>query len=249
MHNEKTQVVYLYDGSFEGFLTCVYEYYYSFNTPVDIVSDEDFSASFYPILKIETDTKKASKVKKAIEEKISFYSPSFLKDCLLCTGIGVEMNMLLYVVNGFKYGGGIYHNYKIDCVNFLRKAERNLEKEKHLYLGITRFSKINDTYIAKVEPNNRILYKIQDHFLQRNFDLPIVIYDVTHKEVLLGYKFKAQIVKVDKLDIPDITKDEKELKALWKNYYDTISIKERYNPRCRDNFIPKYRHKYMDELN
>jgi hypothetical protein len=29
------------------------------------------------------------------------------------------------------------------------------------------------------------------------------------------------------------------MQRLWKNFYDTIAIKERFNPKCRMNFMPK----------
>ena len=32
---------------------------------------------------------------------------------------------------------------------------------------------------------------------------------------------------------------KKQMQEMWKNFYDTIAIKERFNPRCRMNFMPK----------
>ncbi len=248
MLNKKQEVVYLYDGSFDGFLSCVHEYYYSNYTPVQIVYDVLYQPSFYDTIYIQTDFNKSEKVKSAIISKFSNFAYDFLEDCLLCEGEDVEMNMLEFIVLAFKKGFSIFHNYNIKSVEKLRKLNNNLRKEAHLYLGIVRFQKINETYVSRIETNNRILSKIAYHFKTRNLDLPFVIYDETHKELLMGTREKTKIVQIDNLEIPNITKDEEDLQKLWKKYYDTISIKERYNPRCRDNFIPKYRHKHMTEL-
>ncbi len=248
MLNEKQDVVYLYDGSFEGFLCCVYDYYYSSYTPVKIVYDVLYQPSFYDTVYIKTDFLKSEKVKMAILAKLSNFAYNFIKDCLLCDEEDIEMAMLEFIVLAFKDGFKIYHNYNIPAVEKLRKAHKNITREAHLYLGIVRFQLINNTYISKIEPNNRILSKISYHFKTRNLDLPFVIYDETHKEILMGTREKTKIIQVDNLEIPKITKYEEDLQILWKKYYDTISIKERYNPRCRDNFIPKYRHKHMTEL-
>ncbi len=248
MLNEKLEVVYLYDGSFEGFLSCVYSYYYSNYKPVDIVYDVLYQPSFYDTVYIKTEIEKSEKVKTAIIKKLSKFAFYFLKDCLLCEGENIEMNMLDFIIRAFKDGFSIYHNYDIKSVEILRKLHLNLTREAHLYLGIVRFQKINNTYISKIEPNNRILYKIATHFKTRNLDLPFVIYDENNKELLMGTNKKTKIVKIDNLEIPKIDDNEEDFEKLWKKYYDTISIKERYNPKCRDNFIPKYRHKHMTEL-
>ncbi len=248
MLKEKIEVVYLYDGSFEGFLSCVYENYYSNYTPVNIVYDVLYQPSFYDTIYIKTNEVNYKKVSDAIKNKISKFTLNFLRDCFLCEGENIEMQMLDFIINLFKSGFSVYNNYNINSTVALRKLHKNITREAHLYLGIVRFQKINNTYVSRIEPNNRILYKIANHFKTRNLDLPFVIYDENHKELLMGTREKTKIIQVDNLEIPSITKEEENLEKLWTKYYDTISIKERYNPRCRDNFIPKYRHKHMTEL-
>ena len=44
--NHAQQVIYVYDGSFEGFLCCVYNYYYNRLKPVAIMSQDNFTPSF-----------------------------------------------------------------------------------------------------------------------------------------------------------------------------------------------------------
>ena len=236
---QRTDVIFVYDGTFEGFLCCVHEYYYSSFNPVEIVSEDNIETSFYQFVTIETDRYKADKVSRAIEEKISPYTVRFLQECLLCYGREKEYHMLWYVIKGFKKGAGIYQLVEDSDVMYLRKAHRHLKREKHLYLGITRFYKANDAYIAVIKPQNKIVPLIAYHFSQRFANQNFMIYDAANKQAFLYNQKQATVVQADNIELPAVEEDEKDMQRLWKLFYDTIAIKERYNPRCRMNFMPK----------
>ena len=70
--NHTQKVIYVYDGSFEGFLCCVYNYYYNRLKPVSIVSQENFTPSFYDNLMVDTDFEQVYRVRLAIEEKMGY---------------------------------------------------------------------------------------------------------------------------------------------------------------------------------
>ncbi|MBQ3008125.1 MAG: hypothetical protein IJD80_00925, partial [Oscillospiraceae bacterium] len=70
--NHAQQVIYVYDGSFEGFLCCVYNYYYNRLKPVAIMSQDNFTPSFYDNLMVDTDFEQAYRVRFAIEEKMGY---------------------------------------------------------------------------------------------------------------------------------------------------------------------------------
>lgn len=236
---QRTDVIFVYDGSFDGFLCCVYEYYYSSFNPVEIICEDDIESSFFQFVTITTDTFKANKVKTAIAEKISQRTVRFLQECLLCYGREKEYHMLWYVVKGFKKGYGIYQMVEDEDVDWLRKAHRHLYREKHLYLGITRFYKAGDAYIAVIKPKNRIIPLIAHHFTQRFANQNFMIYDAANKQAFMYNQKQATVVQAENIELPEVEEDEKDMQRLWKLFYDTIAIKERYNPRCRMNFMPK----------
>ena len=65
-------VVYIYDNTFEGLLTCIYEAYYSSIKPEAIYSKKVYKHNLIDeAINIETDTSKSIKVYDAIESKIS----------------------------------------------------------------------------------------------------------------------------------------------------------------------------------
>ena len=147
--------------------------------------------------------------------------------------------MLRYIVKGFKKGAQVHRLAGDDDVSWLLKAHNHLKREKHLYLGIVRFYKANDAYISVITPKNRLLPLMAYHFTQRFANQNFMIYDATNKEALLYYEKQAAIVKADNVQLPEIADEELAVQKLWKLFYDTIAIKERYNPRCRMNFMPK----------
>ena len=95
------RVCYVYDGSFEGFLCCVYNFYYNRLKPADIVPMNEYEPSFYQTVEIETDFEQAYKVKFAIEEQMGYENLNFLRECLLSCRKNKEMHMLNYAVKGF----------------------------------------------------------------------------------------------------------------------------------------------------
>ena len=236
---QRTDVIFVYDGSFDGFLCCVYEYYYSQFNPVDVVCEEEFYPSFYPVVTVETDIIKADKVRNAVCEKISGRTLRFMQECHLCYGKEKEYHMLRYLVKAFKKGRDIYAVADDDDVDYLRKAQRHLQREKHLYLGLVRFYKAEDVYISVINPKNKILPLIAHHFTQRFYNQNFMIYDKNNKQALIHSKKETDIVQALDVQLPQMSEDEKSMQKLWKLFYDTIAIKERYNPRCRMNFMPK----------
>ena len=66
-----TQVSYTYDGSFSGFLTCVYESYRHKEAPAAFSTPEDPQISLYPERPVKSDPAKARQVYLSLARKIS----------------------------------------------------------------------------------------------------------------------------------------------------------------------------------
>ena len=247
--NHTQKVVYVYDGSFEGFLCCVYNYYYNRLKPAAIMSQDNFTPSFYDNLMLDTDFEQAYKVRFAIEEKMGYRNLEFLTGCFLTCLEDKEMYMLRYIVKGFKKGPGIIDMLTDSDVNTLFKAHRHLERESHHFLGLVRFYRAGEVYVSKIEPKNRILPLIAWHFTNRFADQRFMIYDATHRQALIYSNGNYKIILADNVQLPPMDENEKRTRRLWKNFYDTIAIKERYNPRCRMNFMPKRFWNNLTEMN
>ena len=65
-----TQVSYVYDGSFAGFLTCVFDSYASREEPMCFSTPEDGRMSLWPERRIETDQARARRVYQSLDKKL-----------------------------------------------------------------------------------------------------------------------------------------------------------------------------------
>ena len=66
-----------------------------------------------------------------------------------------------------------------------------------------------------------------------------MIFDKTNKAALIYQHGKAEILSIDNVTFPEISENEARYQALWKEFYSTIAIKGRENPRCRMTHMPK----------
>mgnify|MGYP002515244924 CR=1 FL=1 len=65
---------------------------------------------------------------------------------------------------------------------------------------------------------------------------------------LIYYMHKTEIAENIDFEMPAATAEEERYRELWKSFYRTIGIKERYNPRCRMNLMPKRFWSNMTEM-
>ena len=63
-----TEMVYCYDGSFDGFLCCIFESYAKHEVLTAINSDEDSEPTLYPTRRIVTDREHARRVYRKIRQ-------------------------------------------------------------------------------------------------------------------------------------------------------------------------------------
>ena len=69
---------YLYDGTFEGILTCIYHHYYTEQAAGIYLKEEYQPSLLYDYMVVETEEDKATRVYDDIKEKISDYSLRYI---------------------------------------------------------------------------------------------------------------------------------------------------------------------------
>ena len=138
--------------------------------------------------------------------------------------------------------------YGDERVNVLQKAVRFLYNEKCKYCGFIRFTEYEDGLVSVIEPQNFVLPILANHFASRYNAETFLIYDKTHKAGLIHKDLKSEIVRIDKLTLAETDDNEKMYEDLWKQFYNTIAIKERHNEKCRQTHMPKRYWNNMTEL-
>lgn len=232
-------VIYTYDGSFQGFLCCVFESVYSGELPLDILPEWDAPLSLMQTKHIESDTQKAERVLASIPQKISKRALVLVQTVFLSCLEQKELKLLNFLLLAYREGSRLLYKLGDPVVAPLLAAERHLGGEAHLLRGFIRFSDVGGALLAVITPNNYVLPFIAKHFILRYDNEDFMIFDKTHHAALVYQNGKSQILQVDNLEIPDVSEKEKTYESLWKRFYNTIAIEGRENPRCRMTHMPK----------
>jgi probable DNA metabolism protein len=243
-------IYYVYDGSFDGLLTCIYEAYYKHENPDDIVSmdklDENFLVQRYYI---ETDRSKADKVYNSIEEKISLEALKKVFYAYLSELPKSGICILKYLRIGYKIGRQVDENLSNDAVLAIDKISHKVSIEKHRFLGILRFKMLeNEILYAALEPEYNIVGLLASHFASRLSNENWIIHDIKRNVAAL-YNKKEWIVKEMTLENELIIhEDEEDYQDMWRAYYKHMAIQSRKNLKLKKNYMPMKYWKHLVEL-
>ncbi|HIU25940.1 MAG TPA: TIGR03915 family putative DNA repair protein [Candidatus Copromorpha excrementigallinarum] len=240
---------YLYDGTFEGLLTCVHHHYYT-DRASGIFRGEYYQSNMLGgFMEVETDPHKAAVVYEAVERKISSYDLKRVYRAFLSEEDNKEMKILRYLVLGFREGGRISMLHGNPVVFDLQQAEYKVTREVDRMLGLLRFSAVKGGILySAIEPDNDILELIAGHFCDRLKNDPFIVHDLKRKKALIAYRRQWYISAFEEKDTPEAAEDEIKYRRLWKSYFENIAIKERTNPRCQKNFMPVRYWKHLTEF-
>lgn len=246
-----SQVAYSYDGTFNGFLTCVYESYVNKERPACFSAPGDVQLSLYPERAVETDAAHARRVLVSLPRRLSADGLHLVTHGFLTCLPEKEKHLYNFIALGYEQGPSVVRSLTDDRVAVLVKATTHLKGEVHLLRGFIRFSEQEGVLIAEIEPKNRVLPILRSHFCARYSGERFLIYDRTHKEVLFYQPSPKQwaIVPLEEFHPAAPGQEERDYRALWRRFYDTIAIEGRYNPKCRMTHMPKRYWHLMTEFN
>lgn len=234
-----SDVIYLYDGSFEGLLCCVHESVYTHELPVDIQPEEAAQPTLFRQKYIAADEEKAARVYDSIPRKISPDAAALVQCVFLSCMPGKELAILRFLLLGYRRGRQTMYLLSHTAVQPMLAARQNLLNEAHLLKEFLRFSDYDGALAATITPKNYVLPFLKEHFCSRLKNEPFLIFDRTHKAALVWQDRKARIISLDTLELPPATAEELRYRVLWKRFYKTIAIAARENPRCRMTHCPK----------
>lgn len=233
-----TEMVYYYDGSFEGLLCCIFDSYANKEVLTAIYRDEDFVPTLFASRYIRTDPDHANRVFRKVV-KCSPYTADLLRKGFLTCLPEKELHLYRLVVKLLREGPGFLRNFSDETLHPVARAVQHLMGEAHLLKGFVRFSDLSGVLGSEIEPKNRVLPVLRSHFCARYQNEKFFIYDRTHKEALFYASGKAVIRPLEDFQMAPPDETEAAYRVLWKRFYDTIAIKERYNPKCRMTNMPK----------
>jgi probable DNA metabolism protein len=250
--------VLVYDGSFEGFLSCVFAAYEQRLQVINILPEGQQASGelFVGRQSVITEVEKAQRVWKAVCNKVSAKGKRDLKYAFLSEEPGIELQlyeMLKYILS---------KNEKVDrdfshpAVLKVSQTARKVGREKHRMEAFVRFRLTKDgIYFAAIEPDFNVLPLIKSHFTARYADQCWLIYDLRRN---YGISYDLSETRFVSLDLdPEIgvsgaseaffDSSEIEFQKLWRQYFKSVNIKSRANSRLHTQHLPKRYWKYLSE--
>jgi probable DNA metabolism protein len=244
-------MIYLYDGSFEGLLTCIFEAFLKKPDEVSIRVKESYQPSFLDEAAfIETDMEKFHRVYSSIPKKISKQAAEIVYRVWLSEDEKAADLIYHFLRIGYKMGGRVCDYIQDSYINEIIGLNRKVGFEVHRFLGLLRFQEvIKGVFYAGYEPDHNITALIAPHFTERLASQPFIIHD--KKRNICAVYDGQEVIMTDTIPkLPLTTTDnEEDIASLWRTFFKTIAIKERKNPRTQANFMPKRYWRNLTEMN
>ncbi len=231
---------YLYDGTFEGLLTCIF-YSYPSKLEVKITKTKNYLPNLISSpIEIQTEMDKFHRVYSSIRDKLSYNTLKTIYYLYLSDVNDIETLIFKYIKLCYSYGNNINLAKNNEIISLVDIYSRRVSLEGHRFTGFVRFKKIQtDLYYSCIEPDHNILPIISSHFIERFSDQNFIIHDIKREVALIYNKSTSTMV--------DFSKDESrkllsyssdEFEFLWKTFYNSVNIKERENSKLQKMHMP-----------
>lgn len=241
------EVIYRYDGTFEGFLCCVFDSYLNKEWPSDFQDMERLEQTLFPVRWVGTDLRHARRVLDSLW-KIDPWARELVAKGFLTCAENREMIIFRFIRALYRVGKPLLRQLSDEAVLPLLKIVRHLEGEVHLLRGFVRFSDFDGMLAGEIRPKNRVLPLLRGHFCSRFYNETFLLYDRTHREALVHEKGKWAIVPMEEFKMASPAQAEAQYRRLWKRFYDTVEIRERHNPKLRQTHMPRRYWETMTEF-
>lgn len=242
-------LVYVYDGSFEGLLTSVFEAYYRRQEPSAIIRAEGLQQDILArYVHIVTDPVRSERVYAAIWKKISVEALRNIYYVFLSEDPGAGTVIYRYLRLGWKMGQRVDLHLSDEAVFRVMDINRRVECELHRLMGFVRFRQVEGgIFYSPVSPDNNIVELLAPHFAERLPDQNWIIHDVKRGLAALYNRRTWIISEFTTGEIPGNTEEEKQYAGLWKEFFNISAIPYRTNPKLQRQLMPRRYWEHMTE--
>ncbi|MEG0804708.1 MAG: DNA metabolism protein, partial [Pygmaiobacter sp.] len=131
----ESNVIYTYDGSYDGVLCCVFHAFEKKERPLAILPEETLQPTLCEVIPIETDLHRANRVAAVLEPKISRRAAETVQALYLCAVRDKELLMLDFIRLGLETGRSVTTMLGNETVAAVAQAVKHLYKEAQNYKG------------------------------------------------------------------------------------------------------------------
>ena len=246
----------IYDGSFEGLLTAIFEVYeYKFSDP-GIFPKNAAIPLFGKQHIVHSSPEKAERVLKKLRATLSASVCKKIYEVHLSEKEGIANVLFRFIQYGLKAGKSACDDFSHEAVITLHQTLKKVHRERHRMEAFIRFQQASDgLFFASVEPDFDVLPLISSHFAKRYTDQRWLIFDKKRRYGLLYDLKDVHVVEQSPADINgmglisaiSLHEDEKKFQELWQQYFKSVNIKERKNTALHVRHMPKRYWRYLTE--
>lgn len=244
-------MVYLYDGSFEGALSAIFQMFYD-KGPVkenQLKIRELYQYQIFDeVVETYTVPDQASKVVASIIE--TFGEEAFRRIGYAYLSEDPDFGTKLYrcLKRAYKLGGLGMENYSDEAIMDLYKCYNAVARESHIMLGLIRFAELDKgIFYARFEPTYDLIGLMVPHFQERLSDQLWVIHDTKRRKAAFYNKETVHFSDLDPIEDLYYSSKEEKYQKMWKAYFDHIAIDERKNPKLHRQMMPKKYWNFLTE--
>jgi probable DNA metabolism protein len=238
---------YLYDGTPEGLVSAI-------SGILDLGADtrqavlaERQDTLFEEGLFLRTDPSAAD----ALFSKLRMRAPDAVHALwyfMMAETEGLETSLMRYVALALEHGDRINGHLTDTDVKSIVSTARKAGRELHRMKGLLRFEQLRDgTYLARMEPDHNLIQPLAHHFSRRLRAQNWFIYDVLRRSAAHWDGRALSFGTLEQFTKPELSLEEQEVQLLWKNFFRSIAIPERRNPRLQKSNMPAKYWKYLTE--
>ncbi|WP_039912434.1 TIGR03915 family putative DNA repair protein [Cellvibrio mixtus] len=253
-------MVFVYDGSYEGLLSCIFTIFKDRITPIAINAEANHQFTLLDVAtRITTNDEWAVRVLKGVDERTHSCASGlmykiFLSELPLCEMLVYQL--VLAIIQ--KGDGTVLENFANPHILKAAQIEKMIHREVHRMHAFVRFQKSrNGFFYAAIDPDFNVLPLIGEHFEKRYADQSWLIFDTRRH---YGLYYDQDVMKFACADDPVFSinllllqdesfqdEKEKQYQALWENYFHAVNIRERNNTKLHLRHMPRRYWKYLTE--
>lgn len=234
----REDIVYRYDGTMDGMLTCIFESYARREAPSAILSPRETQYSLFETRMVPTDREKAERVVNGLRRTAGSEAADLVQLSHLTCLPEKELHALSFTRLAMKTGPQTCSMLADHRVNILNRAVRFLQVEAHHLCGFIRFTESEGTLVSLITPKNDVLPLLDEHFSDRFPEEHFIIYDRNRLMALMHLPGMSRIVPINEMKIPAISERELDIQRLWRRFHQTIAIEGRINPKLQRDLMP-----------
>ncbi|GKX58054.1 TIGR03915 family putative DNA repair protein [Leminorella grimontii] len=243
--------IFYYDKTFDGLLSTVFDAYRLKIFPELLLTEGDVEPLFMTRQHTSvTDPAKADRVWTALGKRLSSRALNHIMYVWQSERQGVDMLIFNYIRRVIDSPTPIETDFTNSVISEMLKIAKRVGNDRMHLIQFVRFQQTKEgVFFALVSPDYNVLPMSISHFTDRFTDRPWAIYDIKRR---YGFYYDLSVLK--EVVIPDdgnvitsggkinpdlLHENERIFQNLWVTYFQSISIKERANPKQQARCMPR----------